>query len=393
MMDYNETPNLWNSYFTAASPGNFVAGKGYSTRRTGDGIVTFTGTLTSGTKSVSLTKIGAEGWNCVGNPYTSAINMNTAASASNNFLKTNAIDAANLDPSYACLYVWDDAVAAYKIIGNISYGGRDLAQNIFAPGQGFFVKANNSGSSVQFTAAMQAHSPTTELKSGEVSWPGFELTATSGIIKASTIVAFNNAMTKGLDPTYDAGLLRGSSGLSVYTRLLADNGIDFAIQCLPETFDNLVIPVGVEYKTGGEITFSMQTIELPSTINITLEDKTKGTFTSLKDGAVHKATIVAGANGIGRFYIHVNGIVSSSPLTSLSSGIKAYFENGSIVIIGEVGSSAKAYLNDINGRILGTFNLKTGSRNTLPAEGLISGVYLLKINDGNKRDVIKIVNY
>jgi hypothetical protein len=393
MMDYNETPNLWNSYFTAATPGNFVAGKGYSLRRTGDGIVTFTGTLTSGTKSVSLTKVGAEGWNCVGNPYTSAINMNTAASASNNFLKTNAIDAANLDPSYACLYVWDDAIAAYKITGNISYGGRDLGQNVFAPGQGFFVKANNSSSSVQFTAAMQAHQPATELKSGQVSWPGFELTATSGVIKASTVVAFDNAMTRGLDPTYDAGLLRGSSGLSVYTRLLADNGIDFAIQCLPVKFDNLVIPVGVDYKTGGEITFSIQTIELPSTVNLTLEDKTKGTFTSLTDKSTLKATIPAGANGIGRFYIHVNSIVSSSPLTNLSSGIKAYIENGSIVIIGEVSSSAKAYINDINGIILGTFSLKTGSRNTIPAVGLISGVYLITINDGNKRVVIKIVNY
>lgn len=393
MMDYNETPNLWNSYFTTATPGNYVAGKGYSLRRTGDGIATFTGTLTSGTKTVALTKVGTEGWNCVGNPYTSAINMNTAASASNNFLKTNAIDASNLDPSYACLYVWDDAIAAYKITGNISYGGRDLAQNIFAPGQGFFVKANNSSSSVQFTAAMQAHQPATELKSGQVSWPGFELTATSGLIKASTVVAFDNAMTRGLDPTYDAGLLRGSSGLSVYTRLLADNGIDFAIQCLPKTYDNLVIPVGVDYKTGGEITFSIQTIELPSTVNIKLEDKTKGTFTSLTDKSTLKATIAAGANGIGRFYIHVNGIVSSSPLTSLSSGIKAYVENGSIVIIGEVSSSAKAYINDINGRILGTFNLKTGSRNTIPAVGLISGVYLITINDGNKRVVIKIVNY
>jgi len=393
MMDYNETPNLWFGYFTAATPGNLVAGKGYSLRRTGDGIVTFTGTLTSGTKTVSLTKAG-EGWNCVGNPYTSAINMNTAASASNNFLKTNAIDASNLDLSYACLYVWDDAVAGYKILGNSSYGGRDLGQNVFAPGQGFFVKANNSGSSVQFTAAMQTHLPATALKAAQGSWPGFELTATSGIIKASTVVAFNNAMTNGLDPTYDAGLLRGSSGISVYTRLVEDNGVDFAIQCLPYNQNkSLIIPLGLDCTKGGNIHLSATTNSWPKTCIIILEDRTTKTFTQIDKGKELIATVADNTKGIGRFFIHIiNQSIDTSTMHSNGTlRLKVYQTNGLIWIIGEVNLTAKAYLYDIKGRTRGTFNLQEGSINTISTQGLSQGIYLLNVTEGKNRFTTKVM--
>ena len=100
---------------------------------------------------------------------------------------------------------------------------------------------------------MQVHQTSTALKSANVSWPGFELTATTAQAKASTIVAFNSKMTTGLDVTYDAGLLRGSSGLELYSRLVTDNGVDFAIQCLPESYpeySGLVIPLGLDCKNG-----------------------------------------------------------------------------------------------------------------------------------------------
>ena len=74
----------------------------------------------------------------------------------------------------------------------------------------------------------------------------------NGNNSANTVVAFNNNMTKGLDPTYDAGLLRGNASVNLYSRLVDDNGVDFAIQSLPEQYNDLVIPLGVESKDGGE---------------------------------------------------------------------------------------------------------------------------------------------
>jgi M6 family metalloprotease-like protein len=394
MMDYNETGNSWNSYYTSSTLENLTSGKGYSVRRTADGVVTFTGTLTSGTKTVNLTKIGTEGWNCVGNPYSSSISINTAANATNNFLKTNAIDASNLDASYACIYVWDQDASGYKILGNVSYDSRDLGQNIFQSGQGFFVKANNSGSSIEFTPAMQVHQPNAVLKSVETSWPGFELTATNTQTKASTMVVFNNSMSAGLDPTYDAGLLRGTSGLNLYTHLVDDNGIDFAIQCLPETYSSLVIPLGMDSKTGGEITFSAETVELPAACSVILEDKLAKTFTSLANGATYKTTVSAGTTAVGRFYIHTNNSTTgTSELLSGAFSLKAYPANGQIWIVGEVASGAKASLVDVNGRNLGTFNLQEGSRNSVSSAGLAPGVYLLNVNEANKRFNTRIVIY
>lgn len=206
-------------------------------------------------------------------------------------------------------------------------------------------------------------------------------------------MTFNNSMTKGLDPTYDAGLLRGSSGISLYTRLVEDNGVDFAIQCLPENFGNLIIPLGVDSKNGGEITFSAETMELPAAWSVTLEDKTTGTLTSLKDNVVYKAIVAAGSSGMRRFYLHVHGIESSVPQTTGTSGIKAYLENGLIVVVGEVSSTAKGNLFDMSGRKLATFSFKEGSCNVISAGEVATGVYLLTVVDGTNSYTTKVVQF
>ena len=40
-------------------------------------------------------------------------------------------------------------------------------------------------------------------------------------------------MTKGLDPSYDVGKMKGNPDIALYTKLIEDNGIDFTIQALP----------------------------------------------------------------------------------------------------------------------------------------------------------------
>ncbi|MDX9881036.1 MAG: choice-of-anchor Q domain-containing protein [Prolixibacteraceae bacterium] len=390
MMDYDEATNDWNSYFTSSTEGNLTAGKGYGLRRSSDGTVTYTGTLTSGSKTVALTKGGTEGWNCIGNPYPSSIFITDAGNAENNFLKNNS---GSLDESYACIYVWNDASSGYKIQGNASgwWDDRTLGQNLFSSGQGFFVKAKNAGS-VTFNSAMQTHNYIA-LKSAATPWPGFKLVASSAQGEASAIVVFNSKMTAGLDITYDAGLLRGTTGQELYTRLVNDNGVDFAIQCLPENYSSLVIPVGAEFKEGGEITFSAQTVGLPATCSVILEDKTAQTLTDLTSGASYKAVISAGKTDIGRFYIHTSYSTTGalSPLEDEMDKLKAYPANGRIWIIGKAGPAARVQLYNMNGQIRGTYNLQEGRRNSIPATGLVPGVYLLRLIEGNKHSNLKVL--
>ncbi len=399
MMDYNTLGNNWNSYYqTSGAPGTMTAGKGYATRITTDGAITYTGTLTTGTKTVALTTTG-QGWNCVGNPYASAISMNTTANATNNFITVNS---SNLDPSYACIYVWDEDAtytgqSCYKVICNSGYSTSKtiLAQNYVAPGQGFFVKANSSATNISFTSAMQSSQPGTVFRVpvSTDSWPGITLIATNASTSSSAAIAFNANMTCGLDPTYDAGLLRGTDGLSLYTRLLEDNGVDFAIQCLPEDYNNLTITVGIDSKTGGELTFSAETIGLPQACKLILEDKAKGTFTSLADGKSYTTTVVEGAAGVGRFYLHAGSDVSTevAEISQESGSLKAYMGNGTIVIEGEVSGRAIATLYNLQGQILRVNTLQKGLLNVLPDDGLPQGAYFITIQQYGQKVTCKLI--
>ncbi|MDX9882175.1 MAG: T9SS type A sorting domain-containing protein [Prolixibacteraceae bacterium] len=395
MMDYNTTSNSWNSYYTTGT-GTMDAGKGYSARVSSDGNLVFSGTLTAGSKNVSVSRTGDNGWNCIGNPYPSAIGMNTSAASTENFITKNS---SILDESYACVYIWDEESSysgqnCYKIISNSGFtlsGKTRLDQDYIAPGQGFFVKAKTDATNISFTAAMQSHQTGTALKSAPKSWPGFRLTAQTEKALASTIIAFNKEMTTGLDVTFDAGLLRGTSGLEIYSQLVDDNGVDFAIQCLPENYHSLVIALGADCTTGGELTFSAETVGLSANCHVILEDKTAQIFTDLKNGATYKASVDEGAKGTGRFYIHTSYSTTGTALWPAKEKIKAYAESGAIWIEGEITSSGKAELFNMNGQVKGIYDLREGRRNSISTAGLAPGIYLLRIVEGKNRCNVKVV--
>ncbi len=384
MMSYNETGNAWNSYYTGTNTDNMNAAQGYSLRRSTNGVVTYSGVVYSGTKTVSLTNAG-QGWNCIGNPYTSAISMNDAANTTDdNFLKANAIDASNLDPAYACIYVWDEAFKGYRILGNspATSDDRVLDQSVFQSGQGFFVKAKTAGSQVVFNSQMQLHSGTMLLKSSTLSWPGFELIAQAGSLKASTTIAFNNKMTNGLDPTYDAGLLRGTSGLELYSRLVDDNGIDFTVQCLPDNdLVNLVIPIGITSKVGGTVIFSSDITNLPPACNVILEDKLNRRFTDLSKNT-YQTTIEANTTNSDRFQIHTSYLTTGLKDGILTDNLIAFaIRNVEIRVKGKVTDNAVATLYDNMGRMILVKKLDEGDLNIIPTSNLRTGIYLLSVKD------------
>jgi len=294
------------------------------------------------------------------------------------------------------VYVWDPTSLTYKILGNLPSGlnpDRGLVQNYLQSGQGFFVKAKDAASSIQFSPAMQSHQTGVEFKSATTAWSTVILKASSNQTSASAILAFNNQMTKGLDPTYDAGLLRGSNGLSVYTKLVDDNGVDFAIQCLPEKgMESYIIPIGLDSKAGGEIKFSAATVGLPTGSSVILEDRTAKVYTDLSNGGVYAVTVSANSGGTGRFYLHTSKLTTGNALTPEAGfNLKAFVSDGQIVIEGQVSKQAIAGLYDSKGSQLGLFRLEEGIRNSIPAKGLSSGVYILRVIDGNNTFTAKLV--
>jgi len=393
MMDYNADLNAWNDYFKNSQSGNLDPGKGFSIRTDANSPVTFSGTLNAG--NITVGGLLSDRWNCIGNPFTSAIGINNASNSVANFLNENAISSLNLNPAYSAIYIWDNTDGSgnngewgnYTIISNTPVDASYSVQQ----GQAFMVLMNDAANSVSFTSAMQTHMPGLALKSTESAWPMIKLEAMINNQKSSTILAFNDRMTKGLDVTYDAGLLRGSSDLVLYSKLVQDNGIPFAIQALPNNdFNKMIIPIGIESKTDGELVFSAELFNLSSDCQVILEDKLKKTFTNLSQKD-YKTNITANSVIPDRFQIHTSYLTTGTNPTNLAEQLSAYaIRNIEIKVKGQVTNKAIATLYDIQGRVILSKNLEEGTINTIATPNIKTAIYLLIVHDNGKTQSFKI---
>jgi hypothetical protein len=199
-------------------------------------------------------------------------------------------------------------------------------------------------------------------------------------------------MTNGLDPSFDAGLLHGNSGISIYTRLIEDSGVDFAVQCLPEQYKGVVIPLGISCPVDGEISFSAETPALSPECRVILEDRKALKFTALDQGEAYTTSVTGDSQGIGRFFIHTSPETTGtgSIYTAESLNLKVYPGNGLIYVRGNIVAPTRVRLYGISGQALGTFELERGDLNSIPAAGLAQGVYILNIMQGNRRQTARI---
>ncbi|MBV5314545.1 MAG: T9SS type A sorting domain-containing protein, partial [Prolixibacteraceae bacterium] len=383
MMDYNPDLNEWNAYFTNATGGNLATGKGYSLRTSANSAVSFSGNIHAG--NLSPTSLISEKWNCIGNPYTSALEINGSSSS---FLTENV---SHFDPSYGAIYVWDQPdesngqYGKYTVISNAS-PGFEVQQ-----GQAYLVKMKTGSTSVDFNPGMQIHNSALALKSAKSVWPIIKLQASVNSQKSSTVITFGNGMTKGLDPTFDAGLLKGGSDLIVYTKLVEDNGIPFAIQALPmNDLSSMVIPVGLDFKTGGEVVFSSEQMSLPSDCKVILEDKELKTFTDLSM-TVYKTKVAAKSVLTERFVLHVSSLKTGLDVNDQNDELSAYaVRNVEMRVVGEVSNRAVASVYDIQGRLVVTERLSAGSMNTVKLPSVKTGIYLLFVKDGENLQRFKL---
>ena len=389
MMDYNPSGNVWNGFFTDATAGSLTMGNGFGMRTATNSAVTFTGQPSAG--HLTLTGLISGKWNCVGNPYTSAMAINANTGKASTFLEDNAVLNANIDPGYGAIYIWDkgdaqnDLEDQYTIINNAS-------EALYVQqGQAFLVKMNTSATSVVFFDEMQVHDPTLALKSTDNSWERIKLYAKCGNRSGFTQIAFNSAMTRGLDPTYDAGMLKGSTNLAVYTRLVDDNGFPFSIQALPNNgFDTMVIPVGLDFIAGGEVTFSAELQNLSPDCQPILEDNLTHTFTDLSS---HSYTVSIPANSIitNRFRLHTSKLSSGLNDETSGNGLRAFvIKNSGIRVLGMVTGNTLATVYDIQGRVIVQRRLQNSGDNIIPTPNFGKGIYLLSLTGGSHPQQFKI---
>ena len=393
---FDEDKDYWIYYgYTGTEPeafgdATFVEARGYAATRTAAGTYSFTGSVRTSdiTYSASYTADKGHGFNLIGNPFTSSIGVTGDATSTQNFLAQNT---AILNDSYEAVYIWDEAAGYdgsnqdYKTISNAATGYTNIDQDYIQPGQAFMVRVASAGDIV-FNKNMQAHSSDAYYKKEKEVWPSIELVAKNSELFNSTAIGFNSNMTLGLDPSYDVGKLKGNPNIALYTKLIEDNGVDFAIQTLPtDNSADYIIPVGLDVLEETLIEFSINTEELTET-DIIFEDRENGTFTDLKKESY--STTVSDS-GVGRFFLHIGAVNSiENPITK--TNITAYFVGNSLLIKNPENQKGEYQLFDLQGKIVKTGTLN-GSNMETKNVNIPTGVYILKIKTNLETRNAKIV--
>ena len=192
-------------------------------------------------------------------------------------------------------------------------------------------------------------------------------------------------MTTGLDVSYDAGMFKADKEFALYSRLVEDNGVDFAIQALPEKYDELVIPLGIDVPAGTEVTFNAAVMNLPGDAAVWLEDREAGKFTRLDSpDASYRVIISEKTVGVGNFFIYTKSAITAAGSLAFGGNpynVTANPAEGYIRITSDESNPVQARVYDMAGRMLSTLNLKKGSDNKIYMKGQ-PGIYLLKITGG-----------
>ncbi len=356
---------------------SFIPAQGYAINySSSEKTISFLGAPFTESKNLTITLTtgsSGEGSNMVGNPFSSDIAINNLADGTNNFIVQNA---AAMDDTYGAVYIWNEQAgwdgSSIEDYDEITIGS---AASFLQPGQAFMVVAA-SNTSINFNTNIRKHGDATFNKN-HANYNGsyIELFAKNSHNQGNkTTITFIPDMTIGLDPSYDAGKLKGNPNLALYTRLVEDIGVDFGTQALPDNnIQSYIIPIGIDVADPISIEFNLNHKAMDQ-YPIFLEDRQEKTFTNLKEESY--STLVS-QSGIGRFFLHfrdVTDIYESNDINNL----KAYSINNDVVIINPEMKKGQINIVDLGGKLISSRILNGDSKQEISIN-TNAGLYLVNI--------------
>jgi hypothetical protein len=392
--DKTATPANYVNY-TSSTSTTLTSGEGFRVASDASATVgtnlSFSGTPLKGSvlSPISVSGIGFEEWNLVGNPYASYI-------SAFDFLDHNLSE---LETTAVAIYGYNGGVSNKWEIINLSSVTAPNADVLITPGQGFFVAASATTSgNVEFTTLGSPTEPdmrrtgnSDDFISGR-SGPNYnlELQLSTSVNSFKTDFYFNDSSSLGLNPGYDAKLFGQSApDFAIYSHLLEDNtGLPMAIQSLGSLhIADISIPLGVNANPGEQLTFTISDSSLPSTVTVYLDDTLENTSTLLNTSDYVLNPIVD-LSGTGRFYLRVSNSTLATPENTLDT-MRIYTNNTAktIVITGELLEATTAKVYDIQGRLVNNTTLNSrDTTNRIDVSSLADGVYVVLIEStaGNR---------
>ena len=385
----------WESFTVSpdvTTIGNFANGKGYLARRSSDGFFTFNGAMkpTGATIEIPQNAIQATGhnWTLVGNPYPSFLSANSGASGGTTSLLN--VNLSKLHTPFAYIRVLiNNAFVALNFATPAHY---------LAPGQGFFVDpAFGTPSDFVFPENLQVPQPATGTSTfyRTVAPPTLTINLSNGSQTTNTVLKYFSNTTPGLDVGWDAGAFDTEADFSIHTHLIEEgNGIDFILQCLPDSnYEASVVPLSVKATANEVITFSTALDNFPADLKVFLEDKEAKTITEITSDS-HQVTLDANVSGIGRFYLYTSGSALGINDPNALSVLNIYkTTNRNLRITGLPESSGKASVKmySITGKqvLSNSFVMENVKDIVLP--DLSAGVYIVQLVANGDEQTKKLI--
>lgn len=373
--DYNNSTPGWEYYQVGATgTGNFISGDARAIKLATAGDIAFTGTMPDTNASIAINS-NTNGFNLIGNPYTSYLALNINASAPDDLLERNS---SSLTETTAWLF--NQATGSYDEVNSAS------PAFYLAPGQGFFVSSNGNNTFL-FGNAQKSHQNADSFQKTATTRPEINLVVNNGTVTRDTDIFYINGTTTGFDNGYDSSIFGGNfseNKLTVYTHEVTNgNGKKLGIQSLPNSdLETMVIPVGIIAEANKEITFSANVANLPAGLKVFLEDRNTNTFTRLDElNSKYKVTLTEAANEIGRFYLHTKSSALSTETFALKNVSIYNADKSTLRIVGlSQGKSTIKMFNVLGKQVLNaTFNSNGVSE--INVSQLSTGVYIVQLEN------------
>lgn len=372
----NEAGANW----TAVNSGNSVdPGIGFIVQNPSANVISFSGTINSGTVNIPVTGIGATktGFNLVGNPYSSYMNWLESTATAGNVLPTIWYR------TYSGGYIFQ----TYNAQGDM--GSPLSANGIIPPMQAFWVKANSGGGTLTFNNSLRTHdnAQNNPLKTRSVKnqKPTLRLLISDDTYSDETVVYTADNAQNNID-SYDSPKMLNENGLipEIYTKT---NDEKLVINGLNSISENLELVIGYNYNKCGDL--RLKAIELTNfeNIQIFLLDKATETEIELAPETEYQFSTSVAVSNESRFSLIFRSESTTTYLkeTKLNAEISVN-DQSQISIIAS--SNCKYLIYNSIGQIITTGNVNSSTKLN---PNLESGLYLIKLTDGKKEITKKFI--
>ncbi|MCF8364764.1 MAG: T9SS type A sorting domain-containing protein [Bacteroidales bacterium] len=356
----------------------FEEGKGYLVAYAYDNLTkTFTGVPNTGTYNLSLSYTGAgqQGWNLIGNPYTSAIDWDKMTKS-------------GLVSDYYYIYnpEMNGGGSGYEYY---SSGASTSGANGEIPSmQAFMVWAADGGGQVDFTNDDRVHSTQDFLKRETVTDNRLIMKITGLSYFSESQVFISEGASPGQDQM-DAAMLYSFNNLVPHFYSI-DGNEKIAANAVPFPDEDYSIPMGLKTGEASTYTITAEDIEnFNSSILPVLEDSETGMEIDLRFSESYTFEVVNPGILNDRFILHMKTAVGIEDLNKKPELIVSQIGNELHFYNLEPGNYDVRIL-DIMGRVLIDKTINNLQAINLPAS-LDSGTYVVQISNATERWVEKVV--